>query len=59
MRAGRRLVAVEVKSGRTRGTRRGLAAFDAAFKPTRKLMVGGDGIPVDEFLDRPVDHWIG
>ena len=34
-------------------------AFAAAFKPQRKLLVGGDGIPVEEFLNRPVAHWVG
>jgi predicted AAA+ superfamily ATPase len=58
VRAGRHLVAIEVKSGRHRGTLRGLSAFSAAFEPTRKLLVGGDGVPVEEFLDRPVEHWI-
>jgi len=58
VRAGRNLVAIEVKSGRPSGTLRGLSAFAAAFEPTRKLLIGGDGIPVQEFLERPVEHWI-
>jgi predicted AAA+ superfamily ATPase len=56
--AGRRLIALEVKSGRTRGTHRGLSAFTEAFKPTRRLLVGGDGVPLHEFLGQPVEHWI-
>ncbi len=58
VRAGRRLVAIEVKSGRRRDTRPGLAAFAAAFKTTRTLLVGGDGIPLEEFLLAPVTHWV-
>ena len=59
VRAGRRLTAIEVKSGRAGDTLPGMEAFAAAFKPQRKLLVGGDGIPVEEFLNRPVAHWVG
>jgi len=57
-RVGRRLVAIEVKSGRAPQSHPGIAAFAAAFKPKRSLLVGGDGIAVDEFLARPVAHWL-
>jgi len=36
----------------------GLAAFTDAFRPRRTLLVGGDGIPIQEFLLEPVEHWI-
>jgi predicted AAA+ superfamily ATPase len=58
VRAGRRLVSVEVKSGRAPQAHRGTAAFAAAFKPQRSLLVGGDGIEVEDFLSQPVAHWI-
>ena len=58
LRAGRRIVAIEVKSGRTREAQPGLAAFADAFKPQRTLLVGGDGIPVQDFLLQPVEHWV-
>ena len=58
MRAGRAVTAIEVKSGRGRDTHPGLAAFADTFKSTRKLLVGGDGIPVEEFLLAPVAHWV-
>ncbi len=58
VRAGRMLTAIEVKSGRTREMPPGLAAFAEAFKPDRTLLVGGDGIPVEEFLLAPVEHWV-
>ena len=32
--------------------------YGRAFKPKRTLLVGGDGIPVDEFLARPVTDWL-
>jgi predicted AAA+ superfamily ATPase len=58
IRAGRVVVALEVKSGRSPHSLPGLAAFTDAFKPTRTLLVGGTGIPLNEFLTRPVTHWL-
>ncbi|GAB4297646.1 MAG: ATP-binding protein [Desulfuromonadia bacterium] len=58
VKTGRRIVAIEVKSGRTREMPAGMAAFTEAFRPKRTLLVGGDGIALDEFLVRPVAHWI-
>jgi predicted AAA+ superfamily ATPase len=58
VRAGRALTAIEVKSARTRDAHPGLASFVAAFRPKRTLLVGGDGIPVEEFLLQPVEHWV-
>lgn len=59
VRAGRSVTAIEVKSGRARETRPGMEAFAAAFKPKRRLLVGGDGLALEEFLLRPVEHWVG
>jgi hypothetical protein len=58
VRAGKSLVAIEVKSTRRPDALPGMAAFADAFRPTRKLLVGGDGIPLDEFLSKPVEHWV-
>jgi uncharacterized protein len=58
VRAGRKLIAIEVKSGRAQDVLPGLQAFNAAFKPDRLLLVGGDGIAVDEFLLMPVESWL-
>ena len=58
VRAGNRLVAIEVKSGRAADTLAGMAAFSEAFRPTRKLLVGGDGIDVETFLSKPVGDWL-
>ena len=58
VRAGRMLVAIEVKSGRAPATLPGLTAFADAFRSQRSLLVGGDGIPVEEFLSRSVEHWL-
>jgi len=56
--AGRRLTAIEVKSGRAPPAHAGTAAFAQAFKPQRCLLVGGDGIALEDFLSQPVQHWI-
>ena len=58
VRAHRTVTAIEVKSGRAREMPSGMEAFGVAFKHARKLMVGGDGISVEEFLSRPVEHWL-
>lgn len=58
VRSGRRVVALEVKSGRARDARPGLAAFEAEFEPTRMLVVGGDGLGVEEFLAMPLEKWM-
>lgn len=58
VKAGSRLVAIEVKSGRAPQAHSGTTAFAAAFKVKRTLLVGGDGIPIDDFLGRPASHWL-
>jgi len=59
VRDGRQLTAIEVKSARARDARTGLTAFSDAFGRARKLLVGGDGIDVEEFLSKPALHWVG
>ncbi|MBX3746183.1 MAG: ATP-binding protein [Verrucomicrobiae bacterium] len=51
-------VAIEVKSGRRRDTLAGMEAFARAFEPQRKLIVGSQGIPLEEFLLQPAGHWL-
>ena len=58
VRAGRTVLAIEVKSSRAPDAFPGLGAFSEAFKPKRTLLVGGDGISLDEFLTEPVEHWL-
>ncbi|HUF38428.1 MAG TPA: ATP-binding protein, partial [Anaerolineales bacterium] len=58
LRSGRKLAGIEVKSSRIRGARTGLEAFAQAYAPEKVLLVGGDGIPVGEFLSAPVDTWL-
>ena len=58
VKTGRTLTAIEVKSGREGEYLPGMAAFVKEFAPKRTLLVGGDGIPVEQFLARPVEHWV-
>lgn len=44
------LIAIEVRSGRNRGNFPGVEAFSKEFKVKRKLLVGPQGIALDEFL---------
>lgn len=58
VKSGRAVTAIEVKSARRRDSLPGMESFTAAFSPRRKLLVGADGVPVEEFLSKPVVHWV-
>ena len=58
VRSGSRLTAIEVKSGRAPQAHPGTEAFAAAFKVRRKLLLGDDGIRVQDFLSRSVAAWL-
>jgi predicted AAA+ superfamily ATPase len=55
---GKKLLAVEVKSGRRREALPGLGAFTQAEKRARPILIGGDGIPIKDALSRPVGEWV-
>ena len=55
---GPRLVAIEVKSGPRKADRRGMDAFSSQFAPARTRIAGEGGIPLNEFLSAPADHWL-
>ena len=54
---GPKLVAIEVKSGSGRVNARGKAEFETRFRPGRWLLVGAEGIPLNEFLLAPAGEW--
>lgn len=56
--SGDSLTAIEVKSGRATAVHSGMAAFSKKFQPKRKLLVGGDGIGVEDFLSQPASNWL-
>lgn len=57
LKSGKKITALEVKSGTT-ARAPGLAAFHEAFGTDRSLLVGGDGIPLEAFLDTPVWYYV-
>jgi uncharacterized protein len=54
----RRVLGIEVKSGRRREYPSGLGAFAARFRSAKTLLVGDGGVPLATFLDRPVVDWL-
>lgn len=52
------LVALEVKSGRRKVTLPGIEVFSKEFRVEKKLLVGAQGIPVEEFLLTPPPKWL-
>ena len=55
---GPRIVAIEVKSGRNPRRSLGMDAFVQRFNPNRKVLVGDEGMPLNEFLMAPADNWL-
>jgi hypothetical protein len=55
---GKKLTAIEVKSGPASGHASGLDVFSENFGKCRKLLVGDGGIPLVEFLSYPAEHWL-
>ncbi|MEK7847106.1 MAG: ATP-binding protein [Nitrospinota bacterium] len=58
LRLGKTIVAIEVKSGRSKDTLAGMETFSSLFKPQKKLLVGGSGISIEEFLSTAVMEWV-
>ena len=52
------IAAIEVKSTTKRTFLQGMAEFCRQFDVKRKILVGGQGIPLDEFLQTPPKTWI-
>ena len=57
MRKGRSLVAIEVKSGRRRDALPGLDLFARRHPSVRRLLVGADGINLEDFLLADPERW--
>ncbi len=56
-RAGR-VTAIEVKAGYRRTSLPGMARFSDRFRPDRRLLVGADGISLDDFLLSPATRYV-
>jgi hypothetical protein len=57
IRKGRKLVAIEVKSGRRRDALPGLDLFVRRHPAVRRLLVGADGIDLEDFLLADPERW--
>ena len=55
---GRRLASIEVKSGRRKANLKGLWAFSKRFKVANEVIVGEEGVPLEEFLSVPAEGWL-
>ena len=51
-------IGIEVKSGASRRSHSSLDAFRARFPESRTLTVGGQGVPLREFLSEPAESWL-
>jgi hypothetical protein len=59
LRKGKWTTAIEVKSGRRRDSLAGIARFAELYRPQRKLLVGSDGVPLEEFFGLPPSALVG
>ena len=57
-RSGRRLAAIEVTSARRKSSLSGMAAFVKEHGSARTMLVGGQGVPLEEFLLAPPGRWL-
>ena len=57
--SGPRVVGIEVKSGRDSRVTAGLKEFQRRFRPVRTVIVGHTGVPLQDFLSVPANHWFG
>ena len=55
---GDTVVPIEVKSSARRQTLPGMEAFCRQYRVKRSLLVGGQGIALEEFLSIPAMHWL-
>jgi hypothetical protein len=54
---GKDLVAIEVKSGRLKKTLSGMTALTKAVRVKKTLLVGAQGIPLEDFLEADPAAW--
>ena len=56
--SGKTVVAIEVKSSKKEYTLQGMEDFCKSFDVKRQLLVGGQGVAIEEFLASPVEKWV-
>lgn len=55
---GDRLTAIEIKSGTRNRNGSGMSAFKNEFPNAKLVLVGGDGIPLKDFMSSAVNDWL-
>ena len=55
--SNREIIAVEVKSGKKETHLRGMKSFAQLFQPKKAILVGSQGIAIEEFLSHPTNYW--
>jgi len=55
---GDRLTAIEVKSGRRKGSLSGLKKFTQNYASSQAMVVGTGGVPLETFLLAPPEQWV-
>lgn len=58
VRSGQKLIAIEVAGGSRKDSLPGMTAFCKEFRCDRKLLVGGQGIGLSEFLSESIERWL-
>ena len=58
LKGGPRVVGIEVKSGGSPKHAQGMDKFREKYAVDHCLVVGGGGVPLDEFLSEPAEHWL-
>jgi len=56
LQSGKKIIAIEVKSGKTKLAPSGIEKFKSLFHPTKILLVGGQGIDPKQFLMMPIEN---
>lgn len=58
LKKGKSLVAIEVKSSYKKEKLSGMEEFVKAFHPTRVLIIGDQGVSIEDFLKSQIEDWI-
>lgn len=54
----KKLIAIEVKSSYKKTTHSGTTAFCKHYNVERSLLVGGQGLSVEDFIKTPLENWV-
>jgi predicted AAA+ superfamily ATPase len=53
---GKKIIGIEVKSGRTKEALLGLELFKKKYKDAKTLLIGQTGVSIKDFLETPITH---